>query len=145
MQKYFFIATGGAIGALLRFELKTSSSLLLSSNLLSGFSYNILLINLIGCFLLGIINAVFSKTDRISTDVKLGITAGFVGAFTTFSTFCKESLNILDAGYVSAFFYYISASVVFGVIAVYIGHLIGHHIVHPFAKTIVSRFSYDYN
>lgn len=145
MQKYFFIATGGAFGALLRFELKKSSSLLLSSHLLLSFSYHILLINLFGCFLLGIINAVFSKTDRISTDVKLGITAGFVGAFTTFSTFCKESLNILDAGYVSAFFYYISVSVVFGVSAVYIGHLIGHHIVHPFAKTIVSRFSYDYN
>lgn len=145
MQKYFFIATGGAIGALLRFELKTSSSLLLSSNLLSGFSYNILLINLFGCFLLGIMNAVFSKTDRISTDVKLGITAGFVGAFTTFSTFCKESLTILNTGYLNAFFYYIFASVVFGVIAVYIGHLVGHRVVHPFAKNVVSRFSYDYN
>lgn len=145
MKKYYLIAAGGAIGALLRFELKNTSSLFLSSDLILNFSYHILLINLFGCFLLGILNAVFSKTDRISVDVKLGITVGFVGAFTTFSTFCKESLTILDAGYVSAFFYYISASVVFGVSAVYIGHLIGHHIVHPFAKTIVSRFSYDYN
>lgn len=145
MRKYYFIAAGGAIGALLRFKLKTTPNLLLSSDLLLNFSYNILLINLFGCLLLGILNAIFSKTDRISDDVKLGATAGFVGAFTTFSTFCKESINILDAGFISAFFYYVGASLILGVTAVYLGHLIGHRVIHPIGQNIVTRFGYDYN
>ncbi|AFA49475.1 fluoride efflux transporter FluC [Acetobacterium woodii] len=145
MRKYYFIAAGGAVGALLRFKLKTAPNLFLSSDLLLNFSYNILLINLFGCLLLGILNAIFSKTDRISDDVKLGVTAGFVGAFTTFSTFCKESMTILDTGFISAFCYYVGASLILGVVAVSIGHVIGHRILHPIGQNIVSRFGYDYN
>ncbi|WP_050738916.1 fluoride efflux transporter FluC [Acetobacterium bakii] len=143
MRKYYFIAAGGAIGALLRYELKASSAIFETSSSLLSLSFNILLINLFGCLLLGILNAVFSKTDRINNDLKLGVTAGFVGAFTTFSTFCKESLSILDAGLISTFFYYIAASIIFGVAAVYLGHQIGHRVIHPLGKKIVSQFSYN--
>lgn len=103
MKKYYFIAAGGALGALLRFELKSSPNLFQFSDPLINLALTILLINLFGCLILGSLNAVFSKTERISTDVKLGLTAGLVGAFTTYSTFCKESLNILDAGYLRFF------------------------------------------
>lgn len=97
MKKYYFIAAGGAVGALLRYELKSSPSLFHWADQLINLALTILVINLLGCPVLGMLNAVFSKTERISTDVKLGLTAGLVGAFTTYSTFCKESLNILDA------------------------------------------------
>lgn len=145
MRKYYFIAAGGAIGSLLRHELKASSSIFQTPDLLLNLSFNILLINIFGCLLLGILNAVFSKTNRINNDLKLGVTAGFVGAFTTFSTFCKESLNILDAGLTNTFFYYIAASIIFGIAAVYLGHQIGHRIVHPIGKLIVSQFSFNWN
>jgi len=145
MRKYYFIAAGGAIGALLRYELKSASPFSLIPDSLLNFSFNILLINLFGCLLLGILNAVFSKTNLISNDIKLGVTTGFIGAFTTFSTFCKESLDLLDSGYFSAFLYYIAGSIILGIGAVYLGHLIGHHVIHPIAKTIVSRFNFDFN
>ncbi|WP_373483237.1 CrcB family protein [Acetobacterium sp.] len=145
MKKYTFIAAGGAVGALLRFELKSSPSLFQSADQLINLALTILVINLIGCLLLGMLNAVFSKTERISTDVKLGLTAGLLGAFTTYSTFCKESLNILDAGYLRFFCYYVAASITLGVGAVYLGHLIGHHILHPAGKNLVARFSIDTN
>lgn len=145
MRKYYFIAAGGAIGALLRHELKLASFFPQNAEFLLHFSFNILLINLFGCLLLGILIAVFSKTNLISNDLKLGVTAGFIGAFTTFSTFCKESLDILNAGYVSPFIFYIATSIIFGIVAVYIGHLIVHRIVHPIAKSIVSRLSFNYN
>lgn len=145
MKTYFFIGAGGAVGALLRFTIKAPPAFFPTTDLLLSQSFNILLINLFGCLLLGMLNAIFSKTVRISPNIKLGITAGFVGSFTTFSTFCKESLNLLDAGYISAFFYNITASVLLGITAVYIGHLIGHRVVHPICKSIVSQFSIDYN
>lgn len=145
MKKYYFIAAGGAIGALLRFELKTSPSLFQSGNQLLNLALTILLINLIGCLILGMLNAVFSKTDRISNELKLGLTTGFVGAFTTYSTFCKASIDMLAAGYLRIFCYYVAASMVLGLGAVYTGHLIGHYLVHPFGKSLVSRFNFDYN
>ena len=145
MKKYYFIAAGGAVGALLRYELKSSPSLFHSADQLINLALTILVINLLGCLVLGMLNAVFSKTERISTDVKLGLTAGLVGAFTTYSTFCKESLNILDAGYLRFFCYYIAASIILGISAVYLGHLIGHHILHPVGLNLVTRFSIDYN
>ncbi|MBI4857394.1 MAG: fluoride efflux transporter CrcB [Acetobacterium woodii] len=145
MKKYYFIAVGGAIGALLRFELKTSPSLFQSGDQLLNLALTILLINLVGCLILGMLNAVFSKTDRISDELKLGLTTGLVGAFTTYSTFCKESIDILDSGYLRVFCYYVVASILLGLGAVYMGHLIGHHLLHPFGKTLVSRFSFDYN
>lgn len=144
MKKYYFIAAGGAVGALLRFEIKGAPTLFLSANQLINLALTILVINLIGCLILGMLNAVFSKTERISTDVKLGLTAGLIGAFTTYSTFCKESLTILDAGYLRFFCYYVAASIILGVVAVYLGHLIGHHIVHPVGKNLVARFNIDY-
>lgn len=145
MKKYYFIAAGGALGALLRFELKSSPNLFQFTDPLINLALTILLINLLGCLVLGTLNAVFSKTERISTDVKLGLTAGLVGAFTTYSTFCKESLNILDAGYLRFFCYYVAASITLGVGAVYLGHLLGHHILHPVSQNLAARFSIDTN
>lgn len=145
MKKYYFIAAGGAIGALLRYELKTSPGLFQSGDQLLNLALTILLINLVGCLILGMLNAVFSRTERISNDLKLGLTTGFVGAFTTYSTFCKESIDILDAGYLRLFCYYVAASIILGLSAVYLGQLIGHHLLHPFGKSLVSRFSFDYN
>ncbi|MBC3804948.1 fluoride efflux transporter CrcB [Acetobacterium fimetarium] len=145
MKKYCFIAAGGAIGALLRYGFKTTANLLPATAVLPNSAFNILLINLLGCLLLGMFNAVFSRTERISTDLKLGVTAGFVGAFTTFSTFCKESLDLLDVGLTGTFFYFIAASLILGITAVYIGNIVGHRVVHPVGKAIVSQFGFDYN
>ncbi|MBC3889025.1 hypothetical protein GH810_11940 [Acetobacterium paludosum] len=145
MKKYYFIAAGGSIGALLRYGFKTSAAFLPTTDYLLNSSFDILVINLFGCILLGTLNAVFSKTERISPPLKLGVTTGFVGAFTTFSTFCKESLDLLDAGYISTFSYYVAASIILGIVAVYIGHQIGHRVVHPIGQAIVSQFSFDYN
>ena len=145
MKKYYFIAAGGALGAMLRFELKNSPNLFQFTDQLINLALTILVINLIGCLILGTLNAIFSKTERISTDVKLGLTTGLLGAFTTYSTFCKESLNILDAGYLRFFCIYVAASITLGVGTVYLGHLIGHHILHPAGKNLVTRFSIDTN
>ncbi|MDD3307204.1 MAG: CrcB family protein [Acetobacterium sp.] len=141
MKKYYFIAVGGAIGALLRFKIKSSPTFFQANDQLINIALIILVINLIGCLVLGMLNAVFSKTDRISTDVKLGLTTGLAGAFTTYSTFCKESLAVLNAGYWEFFGYYVTASIVFGVGAVYLGHLLGHHVVYPVGKRLIARFN----
>lgn len=138
MKKYYLIGAGGALGALLRFQIKNIPDLFYATDQLINGALNILLINLIGSLLLGILNAVFSKSDQVNDDVKLGLTTGLLGAFTTFSTFCKESILMIDAGYSAFFLFYLIASLSLGVIAVYLGHLMGSRIVYPlinYAKT----------
>ncbi|WKY48918.1 CrcB family protein [Eubacteriaceae bacterium ES3] len=139
MKKYYIIGAGGAIGALLRFQIKNIPTLFNSPDQLVNVSLNILLINLIGSFLLGILNALFSKTDRISDDLKLGLTTGLIGAFTTFSTFCKQSILILDADYITFFGIYLTASIFLGVLFVYIGHLLGTYVLHPYFNGLQAR------
>lgn len=145
MRKYIFIGAGGALGALLRFDLKSSAILFDFSDPSLNLAMNILIINFLGCFLLGIANSVFSKTKRTSNEFKLGITTGFIGGFTTFSTFCKIGLNFLTVGNIGLFLGYILASVLLGMGSVFGGYYLGIRIIHPVAKDLFSRFSYDWD
>lgn len=124
MKKYYFIAAGGAVGALLRFLLKSSPNLFQSTDQLINLALTILVINLIGCLLLGMLNAVFSKTERISTDVKLGLTAGLLGAFTTYSTFMFEDFVLLQTNRILSAIIYVLATLVVSFLAFYGGFLI---------------------
>jgi CrcB protein len=143
MRKYLFIAVGGAVGALMRFDLKSSSLLLNTSDPSLNLAVNIMSINTLGCFLLGVVTGVFSKTARISNELKLGITTGFIGGFTTFSTFCKIGINLLTIGNFMLFFGFLSGSVLLGMGFVFMGNHLGIRIIHPVAKDLFSRFSYD--
>jgi CrcB protein len=139
MKKYYLIAAGGAVGALLRFQIKSIPDLFNSPDQLINISLNILLINIIGSFFLGLLNTLFSQTEEISDDLKLGITTGLIGAFTTFSTFCKESLMLINAGYFSIFIFYLFASLVLGILFVYIGHLLAHYFAYPLLGNLLKR------
>ncbi|WKY45888.1 CrcB family protein [Eubacteriaceae bacterium ES2] len=141
MKKYYLIGIGGAVGALLRFQIKSIPDLFNSPDQLINIALNILLINIIGSFLLGFLNTLFSQTDRISVDIKLGFTTGLIGAFTTFSTFCKESIMIINAGYYSFFVFYLFASLSLGVLLVYMGHLLATYFVYPFVSSSLAKNS----
>jgi fluoride ion exporter CrcB/FEX len=61
--------------------------------------FNTLVVNLVGCFLLAAILTLALEVLEISSDLRLGVSTGFIGAFTTFSTLCKEILIMASQGY----------------------------------------------
>lgn len=101
---YATVLAMGAIGATLRYLIE----LLLPTN---GFPGATLLINLIGCYIIYIVYQWFDRRVHIPHSIARGIGVGLVGAFTTLSAFCTESLNLLYAGEYILFSAYIAATV----------------------------------
>lgn len=95
MIKIFYIALGGALGAISRFGI---------AHLLKGFSDSIkfpagtLLANLFGCFLIGFLMQLAVTEKVFSPDVEAMIFAGFIGSLTTFSTFSLETVELFKTG-----------------------------------------------
>ena len=114
MNKYIYLAIFGFLGAILR-------HLAYSLNL-GDTSLNTLLINVLGSFALAVILALSFSTRHLSLDFKLGITVGLLGAFTTFSTLCKEIYMFIYTGNYAFALLYISASIILGLGAVYAGN-----------------------
>lgn len=82
------------------------------------FPWGTLLVNLVGCFLIGIFYAVSEKSSLLTPEWRLLLTTGFCGGFTTFSAFAFENLNFLRSGDISYFILYILASIILGTAAV---------------------------
>lgn len=128
MRKNAYIMLGGALGAILRFEI--SNFKLPDSNMI--FPINTFFINITGCFILALFLSIVLEVTEFEPDLRLGVSIGFIGAYTTFSTLCKESVNLIMGGDYIVAFSYILLSAVFGLIAIYLGNLL--------AKVIIARF-----
>ncbi len=100
MQHLLAIAAGGAIGALMRFWVSNAVHQLLGR----GFPYGTLSVNLIGSLLMGFLAYFMLERLALSVEWRAAILIGFLGSFTTFSTFSMETLNLLlDGAYAKAF------------------------------------------
>jgi CrcB protein len=106
------IAIFGAVGTLARYGLQG----LIQMRLGSGFPYGTLLINLTGCFLLGLIGQFTLNRMVLSPDWRIAIAVGFFGGYTTFSTFGWETAKMLEEGAWLPATAYVSASVVAGLL-----------------------------
>ena len=104
------IAIFGAIGTLLRYGLQ---GLLQKS---PGFPYGTLLINLLGCFFLGLLGQLMLNRMLISPELRIAITVGFFGGFTTFSSFGWETAKMLEEGAWARASAYVGASVFAGLL-----------------------------
>lgn len=91
-----------------------------------GFPWATLAVNLVGCFLIGLLWGLFSKNGTEGSNWALFLTVGLCGGFTTFSTFSKEALVMLQAGNVWGFAGYIALSVIAGVALVAVGYNLCH-------------------
>lgn len=120
MKRNIIIAIGGVFGAIARYEIKTASFFG------EGWQFPIqtFLTNLLGCFLIAIVLTSAFEYLEMSTNLRLGIATGFLGAFTTFSTMCKEIYFLMTLNQWALGVLYGMASLFFGYIAVYLGVLL---------------------
>ena len=88
-----------------------------------GFPWATLAVNLVGCFLIGLLWGLFSRTASEGSNWALFLTVGLCGGFTTFSTFSKEGLMMLQNNNYTLFALYIIGSVALGIAAVALGYL----------------------
>jgi CrcB protein len=110
--KIALIALFGAIGTLARYGLQGVVQFRAGSN----FPYGTLLVNLSGCFLLGLIGQLTLNRILIPSEWRLAIAVGFFGGFTTFSSFGWETAKMLEAGEWLRASTYVAASVFIGLL-----------------------------
>ena len=89
-----------------------------------GFPWATLSVNLLGCLLIGLLWGLLSRNATESTSWGLFLTVGLCGGFTTFSTFSKEALTMLQAGQIGGFATYVIVSVIAGIALVALGYLL---------------------
>jgi fluoride exporter len=94
MEKYLFIGIGGFIGSVSRYGLSS----LLYRVLGDRFPYGTMAVNVIGCFTIGLLMTLFEDRWLVQPNIRLFLTVGILGGFTTFSTFSYETIEILRAG-----------------------------------------------
>lgn len=116
-MKLLLIFIGGGAGSVLRYLLSLLSNGWWS---LGGFPVGTFLCNVIGCFLIGLFNSLASSMGW-SSDVRLMLTVGLCGGFTTFSTFSNEGLAMLSSGNYIMYGLYLVLSIVVGLLAVFVG------------------------
>jgi CrcB protein len=79
-------------------------------------------VNLIGCFLIGLIWGFMSRTQSESSNLALFLMVGICGGFTTFSTFSKDALMMLQNGNIWGFAAYVGTSIIAGIALTAIGY-----------------------
>ena len=97
---------------------------LVMKGLSKGFPWATLVVNLVGCFLIGLLWGAFSKNGTEGSNWALFLTVGLCGGFTTFSTFSKEALMMLQGGNIWGFAGYVAISLVAGIALVAIGYFL---------------------
>ena len=113
------IALGGALGAVSRFLLGNGVSRALGSSL----PYGTFVINIVGCFAMGLLMTIIVDREMIPAAWRLFLCVGFLGGFTTFSSFGYEALMLLTEGRMLAALAYAGGSVVLGLVAAAAGVL----------------------
>lgn len=94
LDKWLLVMLGGSLGAASRYGVSLLSARLLGTQ----FPYGTMLVNLAGCFLIGLLFALADRSRLLTPDVRLLLITGYLGALTTFSTFSLETVSAGRAG-----------------------------------------------
>lgn len=115
-----YVAVGSVIGGVGRFLLQQY----IQRKVESTFPYGTLGVNLLGCFVIGVVVGLADKGNLISPQMRIFLATGICGGFTTFSSFINENQSMLHDGELLNTFIYIGVSVIVGLIATTLGILL---------------------
>lgn len=114
----FYVALGGAIGSVLRFK---TVGAVMQQLVIGVFPIGTFVVNLLGCFLIGILAGVGERFSWLTDDVRLLLITGVLGGFTTFSAFGLETFNLFRRGEILTAAAYVTLSTLLGLLCVGIG------------------------
>ena len=119
IKNILLVGLGGGLGSMARYLCQKW----FAENIQHPFPWGTFVVNLLGCFLIGIIYAAGEKTTLLSPQTRLLLITGLCGGFTTFSAFAFENMSLLRNGDTSYFFLYTIGSVSLGIMCVFAGVL----------------------
>lgn len=119
LKAILVVGSGSFIGGAARYLVS-----LAMKNVSKGFPWATLLVNVTGCLFIGLLWGWLTKTSQMEGNLALFLTFGLCGGFTTFSTFSKEALMLLQGGNIWGFVGYVLASVAIGITFVALGYMI---------------------
>ena len=117
VKNFLIVGVGGAAGSMLRYAVQKIFQLQSAA----AFPTGTLLVNIAGCFIIGFLWSLVSRTLTWNEEMKLLLMTGFCGGFTTFSAFTLEGIGLLKENRTVLFVIYLTASVLGGLLATFIG------------------------
>lgn len=121
MQKYLWIAAGGALGSIARYWIGSA----VGSRMGVRFPFGTLIVNITACVMIGFTLAWFGRRADINPAWRYLLPIGFIGAYSTFSTFEWETLSTLRSGAFLLAGLYAVGSLILGLAAVWAGSVLG--------------------
>jgi len=113
-----YVGLGGGVGSLARYV----TGIAMVQRFGPGFPYGTLTINVVGCFVIGVVSQLaLTRAFGMTPNLRLFLTVGVLGGFTTFSTFAYETVTLAGEGAPTLGALYIAASVGLGTIAAFAG------------------------
>jgi len=117
LKDFLYVGAGSFVGGVVRYLVS------LAMKSVGGFPWATFIVNVVGCLLIGLLWGLSVRSSNaLSGHLGLFLTVGFCGGFTTFSTFSKESLALLQMGSYVTFALYALGSILFGLAAVALGY-----------------------
>jgi CrcB protein len=120
LQKYFYIAIGGALGAMVRYLVGVA----VANRMGTKFPYGTLVINITACLIIGFSLTFLAKRAELNPAWRFLIPVGFIGAYSTFSTYEWETLSTIRTGAFLEAALYAGSSFILGLIAVWGGSVL---------------------
>jgi len=117
LQKYLMIAVGGALGSVARYWVGST----ISGRMGARFPYGTMVINITACVVLGFTLTYFGKRADLNPAWRFLVTIGFIGAYSTFSTYEWETLSTMRSGAFLLAAIYAAGSLVLGLAATWCG------------------------
>jgi len=125
MTMILSIAAGGAFGSVLRYLMIMSTHNIIGAN----YPFGTLFVNVLGSFFMGVAVIYFVSLETMTSELKAFLTIGLLGAFTTFSAFSYDVMNLWEKGDFTMAFAYGAASVILSIGAIFLGVMLMRHIM----------------